>query len=195
MTAYDEDILTNPSYMREGVVLDKLLEALILTPVDYSTIAKIDKNGLIIAARIVSYGKDYNVIVKDPKTSKELERVVDLSKLEGTKFELQSDDNGEFDYTLEDGTQLKFKFLLTGDNDDLKISEFLERTITQLGDSRKLEDIQDFIRYKFLARDAKVFRKYIIQHTPSIVMDYEFEGEDGSTFISGFPFGADIFWF
>ena len=26
MTAYDEDILTNASFMREGVVLDKLLE-------------------------------------------------------------------------------------------------------------------------------------------------------------------------
>ena len=81
MTAYDEDILTNSSYMREGVVLDKLLEALIVTPVDYSTIARIDKNGLIIAARIVSYGKDYNVIVKDPKSLVELERVVDLTKL------------------------------------------------------------------------------------------------------------------
>jgi hypothetical protein len=195
MTAYDEDILTNSSYMREGVVLDKLLEALIVTPVDYSTIARIDKNGLIIAARIVSYGKDYNVIVKDPKTKKELKRIVDLSKLKGTQFNLEADDAGEFNYTLADNTNLKFKFLLTGDNDDLKISEFLERTITQVNDSRKLEDIQDFIRYKFMARDSKIFRTYITDNTPNMIMDYEFEGEDGSTFISGFPIGTDFFWF
>jgi len=195
MTAYDEDILTNSSYMREGVVLDKLLEALIVTPVDYSTIARIDKNGLIIAARIVSYGKDYNVIVKDPKTKKELKRIVDLSKLKGTQFNLEADDAGEFNYTLSDNTNLKFKFLLTGDNDDLKISEFLERTITQVNDSRKLEDIQDFIRYKFMARDSKIFRTYITDNTPNMIMDYEFEGEDGSTFISGFPIGTDFFWF
>lgn len=195
MTAYDEDILTNSSYMREGVVLDKLLEALIVTPVDYSTIARIDKNGLIIAARIVSYGKDYNVIVKDPKTKKELKRIVDLSKLKGTQFNLDADDAGEFNYTLADNTNLKFKFLLTGDNDDLKISEFLERTITQVNDSRKLEDIQDFIRYKFMARDSKIFRTYITDNTPNMIMDYEFEGEDGSTFISGFPIGTDFFWF
>ena len=30
MTAYDEDILTNTSYIRENIVIDKLLESLIL---------------------------------------------------------------------------------------------------------------------------------------------------------------------
>ena len=31
MTAYDEDILSNSSYIKEGVIFDKLLEALIIT--------------------------------------------------------------------------------------------------------------------------------------------------------------------
>jgi hypothetical protein len=195
MTAYDEDILTNPSYMREGVVLDKLLQALIVTPFDYSTIAKIDKNGLIIAARILSYGKEYPVVVRDPKTEKELNRTVDLNLLKNSDFELISDDAGEFEYTLEDGTNLKFKFLLNGEDENLTISQFLEHTIMQVDASRKKEDIQDFIRYKFFAKDAKVFRKYINDKTPSVIMDYEFEGEDGSTFIAGFPIGTDLFWF
>ena len=195
MTAYDEDILTNSSYIQDNIVLDKLLEALIVTPVDYSTIAKIDKNGLIVAARIVSYGKDYDVIVKDPKTSAELKRTVDLTKLKNSEFNLQSDDNGEFDYTLTDGTKVKFKFLSTGDAQDLTISEFLAHTITQINDTRDTDAIRDFIRYKFLARESKQFRKYIIDNTPNITMSYDFEGEDGSTFTSGFPFGLDVFWF
>jgi hypothetical protein len=195
MTAYDEDILTNPSYMREGVVLDKLLQALIITPFDYTTIAKIDKNGLIIAARILSYGKEYPVVVRDPKTENELNRTVDLNLLKNSDFDLISDDAGEFEYTLEDGTNLKFKFLLNGEDENLTISQFLEHTIMQVDDSRKKEDIQDFIRYKFFAKDAKVFRKYINDKTPSVIMDYEFEGEDGSTFIAGFPIGTDLFWF
>jgi hypothetical protein len=195
MTAYDEDILTNPSYMREGVVLDKLLQALIITPFDYTTIAKIDKNGLIIAARILSYGKEYPVVVRDPKTENELNRTVDLNLLKNSDFDLVSDDAGEFEYTLEDGTNLKFKFLLNGEDENLTISQFLEHTIMQVNDSRKKEDIQDFIRYKFFAKDAKVFRKYINDKTPSVIMDYEFEGEDGSTFIAGFPIGTDLFWF
>jgi hypothetical protein len=195
MTAYDEDILTNPSYLREGIVLDKLLQTLIITPVDYSTIAKIDKNGLIIAARILSYGKEYPVTIKDPKTGNELNRTVDLSQLKNSEFNLMSNDLGEFEYSVNTGTNLKFKFLLNGEDVDLTISQFLERTITQVNESRKHDDIQDFIRYKFLAKDAKLFRKYIIEHTPNVVMDYEFEGEDGGAFTAGFPIGADLFWF
>ena len=195
MTAYDEDILTNPSYMREGVLLDKLLEALIVTPVDYSTISKIDKNGLIIAARILSYGKEYPVIVKDPKTQKELNRVIDLTKILPKQFELESDDRGEFDYTISHDTKLKFRFLSTGDGENLKLSEFLERTITQINESRNLEDIKNFIRYEFLAKDSRPFRTYVANNIPDLDMQYEFEGEDGSTFITGFPISSDFFWF
>jgi len=195
MTAYDEDILTNPSYFEQGVVLDKLLEALIVTPVDYSTISRIDKNGLIIAARILSYGKEYDVVVRDPKTKNELNRVVDLSKLEPGKFNLQSDDNGEFEYVLPDNTKMKFKFLSTGDDFKLKSSEFLERSITQINDSRNADEIRDFIRYKFFAKDCKKFKDFIANNMPDLLMRYEFEGEDGSTFISGFPIGTDFFWF
>ena len=195
MTAYDEDILTNPSYMREGVVLDKLLEALIITPMDYSTLTMLDKNSLIISARILSYGKDYPVLVKDPKTGKDLERVVDLTKLNNIDLTLDSDDNGEFSYITDSGSELKFKFLLIADSTNLSVSEFLERTITQVDDSRKLDDIKDFIRYKFLALESKKFRKFIEDNTPELDMNYEFEGEDGSTFISRFPIGSDLFWF
>ena len=48
MTAYDEDILTNASYVKEGIVLDKLLESLIVTDVDLDDIAQVDKDGLIL---------------------------------------------------------------------------------------------------------------------------------------------------
>jgi hypothetical protein len=195
MTAYDEDILTNPSYIREGVVLDKVLESLIVTPVDFSTIAKVDKNGLIIAARILSYGKEYPVVVIDPKTKNKLERVVDLSKLKHAPFNLISDDNGEFSYKTESGTEIKFKFLLNQDISDDTVSKYLEQTICEVDGVRDTAEIQNFIRYKFLAKDSRTFRKYISDNTPSIVPKYEFEGEDGSTFSSGFPFGADLFWF
>ena len=194
MTAYDEDILTNPSYIREGVVLDKLLESLIVTPVDYDSIARIDKNGLVISARILSYGKDYAVQVKDPKTSNLLNRVVDLTRLKYSDFDLVSDAAGEFAYELENGTQLKFKFLQTSDTVE-KVSDFLEQTICEVNGNRDNTSIQNFIRYEFLARESKKFRKYIEDNTPSILATYDFEGEDGSAFSAGFQIGADLFWF
>ena len=38
MTAKEEDILTNQSYIKQGVVLDKLFKALIMTKVNYNDI-------------------------------------------------------------------------------------------------------------------------------------------------------------
>ena len=58
MTARHEDILTNANYIRQGTVLDKLLKELIVTDIDYNQLLIGDKNALLIAARILGYGKD-----------------------------------------------------------------------------------------------------------------------------------------
>lgn len=62
MTAKDEDILTNASLVKKGVVLDRLLESLIMdktiNPVD---LLVCDKSALIVATRINAYGEDYSV--------------------------------------------------------------------------------------------------------------------------------------
>ena len=73
MTAYDEDILTNVSYRQNGVVFDKLLESIILTPVDIKDISTVDRFGLIINARIIAYGSEYPVTVTNSKTKKSYE--------------------------------------------------------------------------------------------------------------------------
>jgi hypothetical protein len=80
MTAYDEDILTNVSYVQQGVMLDRLIESISLTKFNVEDMSTFDKDGLIIYARILSYGSDYEVKVKDPKTGTELDRVVNLEK-------------------------------------------------------------------------------------------------------------------
>lgn len=192
MTAYDEDILTNSSYIRDGVVFDKLLESIITTSVKIADIVTVDKDALIINARILAYGAEYPVQVTDPK-KKILDRSVNLSKLQNKPFDLESDDNGEFDYEYGD---VKLKFTYINKNiSDLKISEFLLETIHEINGNRDRNAIQDFIRYEFLANDAKQFRDYISSNLPGLDMSYEFEGEDGSTFRSTFPIGSDLFWF
>ena len=59
MTAREEDILTNQNYIEDGTVIDKLLQSLIVTPVKYNDLLVGDKNAILIAARILGYGKDY----------------------------------------------------------------------------------------------------------------------------------------
>jgi hypothetical protein len=193
LTAYDEDILTNISYIREGVMFDRLLESIIMTDIDVADIASVDKDGLIIHARILAYGADYPVVVTDPETKKELQRVVNLSALNYLPFKLESDENGEFTYEVE-GHTLKFSYL-GRDTSKMSISETLKTIICQVDDSRTAETIDEFIRYHFLARDAKTFRKYYADNAPGIDLTFEFEGETGGTFKAGFQLGTDLFWF
>ena len=193
MTAYDEDILTNASYIKEGIVLDKLLEALITSDININDIATVDKDGLIIHARIVSYGKMYPVLVSDPVTGKSLQREVDLSKISAIDFQLESDDNGEFDYQINDDLTLKFCYAAA--DGEQTVSEALQKAITQVNKSRSAEEIKHFIQYEFLAVDAKKFRSYIADNAPAMNYEYEFEGEEGGTFKARFQPGTDLFWF
>ena len=59
MTAREEDILTNQSYIRNGTVLDKLMKSLIVTKINFDDLLIGDKNAIMIAARILGYGAEY----------------------------------------------------------------------------------------------------------------------------------------
>lgn len=194
MTAYDEDILTNVSYIETGVVFDKLLQSIILTPVSVNDIVTSDKDALIVHARRLAYGPEYPVVVKDPNTKKDISTVINLKLLKNKPFELQPDENGEFSYSVNDNISLKFKYS-TSSLTDPKITEFLKNIITEINGKRDSESIDTFIRYEFLAADAKTFRKFVVDNAPGLDFLYKFEGEDGSTFTSTFPIGPDFFWF
>jgi hypothetical protein len=194
MTAYDEDILTNASYIREGVIFDKLIESLVVDDINVNDIASSDKDALIINARISSYGHEYPVIVTDPKTNKQINTEIDLRRIQPRPFNLFADENGEFEYRVNTDYVLKFTYSFNL-SDFEKVSEMLSTYITQVNDSRNQQDIDDFIRYNFLAGPAKKFRQYISENAPGLNYQYEFEGEDGGTFTSGFPIGTDLFWF
>ncbi len=194
MTAYDEDILTNSSYIREGIVFDKLLESIIVTEIDVNEIASVDRDGLIIYARILSYGPDYPVSVKDPKTGNLVKQVVDLTKLQPKPFNLIADEHGEFTFNTVSGHEIKFTYQ-NKFSDVNTVSELLKRMITQVNNSRSQSDIESFIRYEFLAGESKALRDHVLNNAPGINYEYEFEGEDGGTFTAGFQPGADLFWF
>ena len=80
MTAKEEDILSNQSYINNGTVIDKLLRSLIVTKCNYSDLIVGDKNAVMIAARILGYGKDYKFQYKGEEVE------VDLSTLENKEL-------------------------------------------------------------------------------------------------------------
>ena len=75
MTAREEDILTSANLIKQGIVVEKLLESLIVDKsinVDDFLIG--DKNAVLIASRILAYGKEYEVEIEGQKV------VVDLTQ-------------------------------------------------------------------------------------------------------------------
>jgi hypothetical protein len=197
MTAYDEDIITNESYVRDGIVFDMLLAELITDDIDVSDIATIDRDGLIINARILGYGSDYPVSVLDPISNKYLEKIIDLHDVIKSEFSLESDVNGEFTY-IDDTINLKFKFKNSYDDKKLNkeriVSSFLFATITEVNGKRSQIDIEQFIKYEFSPKQSRAFRKYYNDNSPKLITELEFEGENGDTFTSTFPIGLDLFW-
>lgn len=198
MTAYDEDILTNSSYIRQGTVLDRLIMSLLITDININDLVIGDKDALIIAARIHGYGSEYNVSVTDPNTNKTLDRVINLSELEKKSFTLIPDSNGEFDYDL-NGTPIKFKFLskkeISSISDEHALSDFLKMSIKQIDESRDQLTIDNYVKYQMKPIESKQLRTYIASNMPGLKLEAEFQGEDGGTFTAGFQIGSDLFWF
>jgi len=112
MTAAHEDILTNANYIRQGTVIDKLLKALIVTDIDYNELLVGDKNALLIAARILGYGKDYTINHNGKEVTVDLtqlsEKIVDESLFKAGI--------NEFTFTLPKSENVvTFKVLTHGD--------------------------------------------------------------------------------
>ena len=76
MTAREEDILTSANLIKKGIVIDKLIEALIVDKsIKLDDMLLGDKNAILIASRILAYGKEYEVEVDGQEV------VVDLTTL------------------------------------------------------------------------------------------------------------------
>ena len=84
MTAKEEDILTSQNLIQQGTVIDKLLESLIVDKsIKIDDMLVGDKNAIMVAARILGYGKDYDITYDGE------EHTVDLSKLEPVDKEIK----------------------------------------------------------------------------------------------------------
>ncbi|VDM09058.1 unnamed protein product [Wuchereria bancrofti] len=189
MTAREEDILTNTNFIRQGVVIDKLLQSLIVTKVNFDDILIGDKNAILIAARILGYGKDYTFNYTD-KSGKEIETTVDLSLLKEKELNESLYKNGnEFSFELpKSGNKVTFKLLTQGDekkidaelrglkkinpNASFDVTTRLKYMITSVNGNRETKDIRDFVDNYLLAPDAKALREYYAKIQPDVELKF-----------------------
>jgi hypothetical protein len=202
MTAKEEDILTNQSYIQKGIVLDKLLQALIVSKINYNDLVVGDKNAIMVAARILGYGGDYSFEYNGTEYN------IDLTKIENRPFEHSSKGVNEFSYTLPStGTNITYKILTHGDeqkiqteidglkkinkNSSVDLSTRLKYLITSVGSERDPKTIREFVDTQLLARDSRELRKHIRDTQPDVDLTFF---PDGSTEPVDVPVGIKFFW-
>tara|TARA_R100000315_G_C5223578_1_gene135046 strand:+ start:294 stop:1061 length:768 start_codon:yes stop_codon:yes gene_type:complete len=214
MTAREEDILTNANYIKNGVAIDKLLQSLIVTPnVDYSSILVGDKNALMIAARILGYGAEYEIKKMHPETGIDTKGTIDLSKIEDKELDesLVIDGKNEFNFTLPT-SKLNITFKLLTQKDERKAEKEVEgmqklkkapsegtirlkHTILSINGDYDTKTIRDFIENNMLARDARALRQYINEIQPGINMEVDVEFKDGYIESNvNLPISLSFFW-
>jgi hypothetical protein len=203
MTAKEEDILTNQAYIKQGIVLDKLLQSLIITKINYDDLIVGDKNALMVAARVLGYGKDYDFVYDDESY------VVDLSTIENKVFDesLIKKGTNEFSYTLPNsGNLVTFKILTAGDDKKIdaelaglkkinkdsspELSTRLKYLITSVNGDREAKTIREFVDNHLLARDSRLLREYIRQVQPDV--DLTFTTTSGEEV--AIPVNLSFFW-
>ena len=208
MTAKEEDILTNQNYIKDGTVVDRLLKALIVSKINYDDLIVGDKNAIMVAARVLGYGKDYT-FTYDGETV-----TVDLSELEQRFINeevLIEKNTNQFSFTLPHSKiEITFKLLNNRDDKSIKaeikglkkidkksspeLSTRLKYMITSINGDSDVKTIREFVDNYMLARDSRAFREYVKTFQPDIEMKFNHESSDGVERDITLPMTVSFFW-
>jgi hypothetical protein len=207
MTAREEDIITNQNYISKGIVVDKLLESLIISPINYRDLILGDKNALLVAARVLGYGKDYSFTFAGE------EHTVDLSTLDNKPLDesLFTPGINEFEFTLptskvditfslmtkkvEDKIEQELKGLKKLNKNLIpEMSTRMKHLIVSVDGNRDNKSIREFVDTYLLARDAKALRDYVVKIQPDLDFKFQYENFEGDFEEIDIPINSNFFF-
>ena len=207
LTAREDDILTNQNYIENGTVIDKLLQSLIVTPIDYNSLLVGDKNAILVAARILGYGAEYEFEYGGENHD------INLTEMKDKYLDdsLVKNNINEFEYVLPTSkSTVTFKFLTHGDerkiDQEIKglkrlnkkgsfdISTRMKYVITSINGDRENKDIRAFVDEQLLAKDARSLRNYIKEIQPDIDLSFDYEEKNGDFKKVTIPISINFFW-
>jgi len=208
MTAKEEDILTSQNLIQQGTVIDILLQSLIVDKtINVNDLLIGDKNAIMVAARILGYGKEYDFEYDG------VEQNIDLTKLEPFNIDFSKFTKGknEFSYKLPNSKRtLTFKLLSGRDESNIeseikslqKISKTqspelttrLKHIILSVDGNSDRSYVNSFVDNEFLSRDSLAFRNYLNDITPDIDMTADVVDSSGREKTVVIPITARFFW-
>ena len=207
MTAKEEDILTSQNLIKQGTVIDILLQSLIVDKtVKVEDLLIGDKNAIMVAARILGYGKDYDFTYDGEEQKVDL---TTLKPIELDESQLKKGSN-QFEYVLpKSERKLTFKLLTGKDEKNIdaevkareklggsstgELTTRLKNIITSVDGNVDRSYINNFVDNEFLSIDSLEFRKHMATVTPDIDMTTTImvDGEETEVTI---PVTVRFFW-
>ena len=207
MTAKEEDILTSQNLIKQGTVIDILLQSLIVDKtVKVEDLLIGDKNAIMVAARILGYGKDYDFTYDGEEQKVDL---TTLKPIELDESQLKKGSN-QFEYVLpKSERKITFKLLTGKDEKNIdaevkareklggsstgELTTRLKNIITSIDGNVDRSYINNFVDNEFLSIDSLEFRKHMATVTPDIDMTtiIMVDGEETEVTI---PVTVRFFW-
>ena len=216
MTAKDEDIMTSPSLIKTGLVLERLLRNVIVDKdISSEKLLVGDKNALLIASRITGYGSDYIVTITCPICGTNSKQTFDLEESRQVKESKLCEGvqhvKGSTFFTVLPKTKADVEFgLLTGADEKaiLKMSESKKKKnlpetpftdqirmiVRTVNGSNRLEDINTFIT-NMPVLDGRHLRKVYNSVAPDVQLNttYTCDTCDSQEEVE-LPLTAEFFW-
>lgn len=212
MTSKDEDLLTTPSLIENGTVLDVLLKRKIKTQgISPDELLTGDRNAILLFLRTSSYGSEYSVQVTDPRTGIPFKTTIDLLKLKYKEVAELPNEYGHFTVNLPMRKKTATIRLITSGEDNIiykkaeavkeaynsEYSEYsimkLKAYIVAINEKTDRSYIDKFVD-AMPALDAFTIRKKIMDVSPDVDMGYEFTAKDGYKFFTNLTIGVDFFF-
>ena len=216
MTAREEDILTNENFIKNGTVLDKLLESLIVTPgVRTQDLLMVDKNALFVAARRLAYGDKYGPVkIECKKCNTENKTYIDLSTLNEKEVDFNKFQKGSNEFEFEFPyckRRITFKLVTSGDQESIdrdikamtkikkqastEVTTRLKKLIVSIDGKPDIAAINKFVDNELLSKDSMALRAYIKTIAPELDMGFDFVCEHcGEVERMDVPMTVQFFW-
>ena len=211
MTAKEEDILTSQNLIKKGVVIDTLIDSLIVTPgIKNVDLVLGDKNAVMVAARILAYGPEYEAQVIDPNTGDTVDYTFNLADC---PFRKLPDDvepgNNEFTVKLPvSKTEVTFKILTgkdehaiekeiksvqkTGNPIAPELTTRLKHSVVSVDGDTTKGSIYNFVN-NLLSKDSLFLRREMTRIAPDIELRQEID-IGGEAVTVEIPMTVEFFW-
>ena len=213
MTAKEEDILSSATLIKNGLVIDRFLESIIVdTAIDPKTLLVGDRNAMMVASRSTAYGYGYdlNVVCNDCDRKSTYTFDLTKSKMVENCFDDEflklincsyNKEKCSYEINLPISNILVGVKLLTGadlldsiDLDENLVTNILSQFVVSVNGDMTPAIVKDFIQ-NMPAGDSKFLRDRYMKLVPNIDLTQGFFcNHCGASEDKEVPLSAEFFW-